>query len=230
MTQATRHPAHATLDAWRASGAHRLDPLRFDLLEALARRAVQHSGDARRVLDDRVSALLSEYAARVERAEADADADATSAVVQPCAAPDVPDAPVVADAADAANEPDHATLAALIARLGQHHARADAPHAGAYPELPALDHFREVWSKVRTEKQLRQSLAPVPGNAGPLNSSSLVHRALSLMRELSPGYLKQFLSYVDTLSWLEQMNGGAPAEKEAPRAAAASKSTRRKAR
>jgi hypothetical protein len=74
---------------------------------------------------------------------------------------------------------------------------------------------------------LRQSLARVPGNAGPLNSSSLVHRSLSLMRELSPGYLQQFLSYVDALSWMEQMNGGvAPAGKDAPRTAGTRKSAR----
>ncbi|NUX52392.1 DUF2894 domain-containing protein [Paraburkholderia youngii] len=202
--------ARATLDAWRASGADRLDPLRFHLLDALARRAARHSGETRRVIGQRLAALLAEYTAEVERAAAAGSALQAT--------------PVEADAAS------DATLAALIEQLARHHARADAPHAAAYPELPALDYFREVWSKVRTEKQLRQSLAQVPGNAGPLNSSSLVHRALSLMRELSPGYLKQFLSYVDTLSWLEQMNGGAPVEKEAPRATTTAKGARRKVR
>ncbi|MFP4894776.1 DUF2894 domain-containing protein [Paraburkholderia sp. EG304] len=202
--------ARATLDAWRASGADRLDPLRFHLLEALARRAARHSGETRRVIEQRLAALLAEYTAEVERAAA-----AESALKA---------TPIEADT------PSDATLTALIEQLARHHARADAPHAAAYPELPVLDYFREVWSKVRTEKQLRQSLAQVPGNAGPLNSSSLVHRALSLMRELSPGYLKQFLSYVDTLSLLEQMSGAAPVEKEAPRAATTGKGARRKAR
>ncbi|MGF6811925.1 hypothetical protein OKW30_007117 [Paraburkholderia sp. Clong3] len=204
------HAARARLDAWRASGAARLDPVRFHLLDALTRRAAQHSGEPRRVLEQRLAGLLADYTAEVERAAAHESASqATSGE---------------ADAAD------DATLAALIERLARHHARADAPHAAAYPDLPAVDYFREVWSKLRTEKQLRQSLAQVPGNAGPLNSSSLVHRALSLMRELSPEYLKQFLSYVDTLSWLEQMNGGAPLEKEAPRAATTGKGARKKAR
>ncbi|WP_233805025.1 DUF2894 domain-containing protein [Paraburkholderia sp. HP33-1] len=202
--------ARATLDAWRARGADRLDPVRFHLLEALARRAAQHSGEARRVLEYRLSGLLGEYTVEVERATADEAASQSTA--------------------NESNEANDATLAALIEHLARHHARADAPHAAAYPELRAVDYFREVWSKVRTEKQLRQSLAQVPGNAGPLNSSTLVHRALSLMRELSPGYLKQFLSYVDTLSWLEQMNGGAPPEKEAPRAATTGKGARKKAR
>ncbi|MGF6413833.1 DUF2894 domain-containing protein [Paraburkholderia sp. MM5482-R1] len=204
------HAARARLDAWRASGAARLDPVRFHLLDALTRRAAQHSGEPRRVLEQRLAGLLADYTAEVERAAADESASqATSGE------------------ANAAND---ATLAALIERLARHHARADAPHAAAYPDLPAVDYFREVWSKLRTEKQLRQSLAQVPGNAGPLNSSSLVHRALSLMRELSPEYLKQFLSYVDTLSWLEQMNGGAPLDKEAPRGATTGKGVRKKVR
>jgi len=190
----TGHPARATLDAWRASGADRVDPLRFRFIDALARRAADYDGEARRFLDGRLSALLDEYAAALEKA-ARQQAAVDSAPLE-----------------SAATAADDATLAALIARIADH-ARAVGDGA-AYPELPALDYFRDVWSKVRAEKQLRQSLAPVPGNAGPLNSSSLVHRSLSLMRELSPGYLKQFLSYVDTLSWLEQMNGGAPAGKE----------------
>jgi hypothetical protein len=81
-----------------------------------------------------------------------------------------------------------------------------------------LDYFRATWASLRTENQLRQSLGQVPQNAGPLNSNSLVHRSLSLMRELSPGYLQHFLSYVDTLSWMEQLGGNeAPASKETPR-------------
>ncbi|MFT4065733.1 DUF2894 domain-containing protein [Paraburkholderia sp.] len=202
----SRCPARAMLDAWRASGADRIDPLRFHFIEALARRAAAHGGEARRILDGRLSALLDEYAGALEQAAA------TNA-----AADSVPES--------TASAADNATLAGLTERI------ADRTHAdssgAAYPELPALDYFREVWSRVRAEKQLRQSLAPVPGNAGPLNSSSLVHRSLSLMRELSPGYLKQFLSYVDTLSWLEQMNGGAAAGKERARHVA-EPSTRRK--
>lgn len=197
------HPARATLDAWRASGADRVDPLRFRFIEAFARRAAGHEGEARRILDGRLSALLDEYATTLE------EADRSKAAV--------------ADGSceSAASAADDATLAALIGRIADYARAADSGGA-VYPELAALDYFREVWSKVRADKQLRQSLAPVPGNAGPLNSSSLVHRSLSLMRELSPGYLKQFLSYVDTLSWLEQMNSGAPAGKERARHAAES--------
>ncbi|SDR36590.1 Protein of unknown function [Paraburkholderia fungorum] len=194
-----RH-ARATLDAWRECGADRLNPVRFQLIVGLERRAAAHEGDARRVLDERVAKLIHAYSADVARATPDAK---------------------VADRAAAESE----SLAGLVRQLASNTHRSTA-----YPELPELDYFRGVWSRVRSEKQIRQSLAPVSGNAGPLNSSSLVHRALSLMSELSPGYLKQFMSYVDTLSWMEQMNGGAPAAKETPRSGTTGRSGRSKAR
>jgi hypothetical protein len=204
--------ARATLDAWRERGADRLDPVRFHFIDAFERRAAAHGGETRRILDERLSGLLDAYAAQIERAASSAN----EAV------------------AHGAGESADATLKGLVDYIAsQDHVpvASGLPHSASYPELPALDYFREVWSKVRTEKQMRQSLEQVPGNAGPLNSSSLVHRALSLMREVSPGYLKQFLSYVDALSWMEQMNGGAaPTGKDAPRGGNAGKSARGKAR
>jgi hypothetical protein len=204
--------ARATLDAWRERGADRLDPVRFHFIDAFERRAAAHGGETRRILDERLSGLLDAYAAQIERA-ASSDNDAV---------------------AHGAGESADATLKGLVDYIAsQDHVpvASGLPDSASYPELPALDYFREVWSKVRTEKQMRQSLEQVPGNAGPLNSSSLVHRALSLMREVSPGYLKQFLSYVDALSWMEQMNGGAaPTGKDALRGGNAGKSARGKAR
>lgn len=210
--------ARTTLDAWRERGADRMDPIRFHFIEALDRRAAGHSGEARRLLDERLAKLIEAYAIDLERAASkagDTDAKASS------------------------GEPARGTLAGLIDYIASHApvdgdgltAGSATPRPSSYPELEALDYFRETWSKVRSEKQLRQSLKKAPGNAGPLNSSSLVHRSLSLMRELSPGYLQQFLSYVDALSWMEQMNGGgALPAKDAPRAASAKKNTRGKSR
>ncbi|MNL13669.1 hypothetical protein D3C87_1345820 [compost metagenome] len=93
-----------------------------------------------------------------------------------------------------------------------------------------LEYFRAVWSRVSADRQVRQSQQQVHKNAGPLNSNQLVHRALSLMRELSPGYLQQFLSYTDALMWMEQIHAAtAPAPKDAARGAA-KKTSRAKAR
>lgn len=201
------------LDAWREQGADRLDPVRFHLMDALARRAAGHDGDARRLLDARLATLLAGYADIVERGAPNA-ADVGIPPGEP--APGEP----------APGEPARGALAALVAQLARD---AQADRAGIDPAM--IEFFRETWSKVRTEKQYRQALDQVPRNAGPLNSSSLVHRSLSLMRDLSPGYLQQFLSYVDALSWLEDlMGGGAQAEKEAPRAKGTKKAARGKTR
>ncbi|MBN3751388.1 DUF2894 domain-containing protein [Paraburkholderia sp. Tr-20389] len=205
--------SQATLDAWREQGADAHDPLRFHFIDALARRAAQHDGEARRVLDARLSALLDAYAADLAGHASKAEAVESSAV---------------------SGKPSRGPLAGLVDYIASQAAEngGSVPSSPAvHAELKALDYFRETWSKVSAEKQLRQSLEQVPGNAGPLNSSSLVHRSLSLMRELSPGYLQQFLSYVDALSWMEQLTGGGvPPVKEVPRAASAKKGARGKAR
>lgn len=197
------------LDAWREQGADRLDPVRFHLMDALARRVAGHDGETRRLLDARLATLLAGYADIVERG-----------------APNAADTGIPPGEPARGGEPSRGVLAALVAQLARD---AQADRAGIDPAM--IEFFRETWSKVRTEKQYRQALDQVPRNAGPLNSSSLVHRSLSLMRDLSPGYLQQFLSYVDALSWLEDlMGGGAQAEKEAPRAKGAKKAARGKAR
>lgn len=196
----------ATLDAWRERGADRLDPVRFHFIAALDRRASSHSGQARRILDDRLSKLIEVYADDLESSASKNQNTERTALPA-----------------------DHAggALAGLLDYIASHApqdgdslaAGGALPRPSSWPELEMLDYFREIWSRLRTEGQLLQSLEQVPGNAGPLNSSSLVHRSLSLMRELSPGYLQQFLSYVDALSWMEQINGGgALASKDAPRA------------
>lgn len=101
----------------------------------------------------------------------------------------------------------------------------------AFEDLDVLEYFRETWSKLSTDGNLRQSLAQVPENAGPLNSSHLVHRALSLMHDVSPDYLRHFLRHADALSWLEDMETtGVLGNKPAARAAAATKPSRAKAR
>ncbi|MDR6497375.1 hypothetical protein J2785_000517 [Burkholderia ambifaria] len=199
-------PARATLDAWREQGADRLDPVRFHRIDALERRAAVLDGDARGLLDARLAALIDGFAEVVARAdEAKAARDNAQAT---------------------AGAPVRGAIAELVERLARD---AQADRRGLDPEL--VDYFRTMWSKVRTEQQYRQSLDQVPRNAGPLNSNSLVHRSLSTMRELSPEYLQQFLSYVDALAWLEDLaGGGAQPEKEAPRAKAVKKGARGKSR
>jgi hypothetical protein len=237
----------ATLDAWRALGADRVHPARFRLIAALARRAPSHGGEARRLLDERLVALIAAYAKEIERAKAPPAAEEKDSDPAPRASE-------TADRAAAHNAPHRSPLSELIDLLASRRTAtaAPAPHTAiapgapapphlagreGSPELPMLDYFRETWSRFSTEKHFRQSLAQVPDNAGPLNSHSLVHRSLALMRERSPGYLRQFLSYVDALSGMEQLAGpvASPGAAAAPapttqRASGAKKGARAKAR
>lgn len=209
--------ARSMLDAWREQGADRMDRIRFRFIEALARRSAAHSGEAGRILENRLCELLDAYASDLERAAFQASQAGESVSTR------------------AFGKPTRGPLAALVDEFERHAPtrgdRSATPHStarpAAYPELPVLDDFREIWSRMSTEKQLRQSLAQVPGNPGPLNSSSLIHRSLSLMQALSPGYLQQFLSYVDALSWMEQITGGASTAKSAPRVGKSGEATKK---
>ncbi|MGK6307849.1 DUF2894 domain-containing protein [Variovorax sp. DT-64] len=186
----------ATLGAWRERGDDRLDPVRFGFIEALARRAATHHGEARRILDDKLLQLLAAYGEDLEKRR---------------------DAPVAPAALKRDDPPDASPLAGLLDHIARHAApEGEAPSAGeAVPGLPAapgelktLGYFRSTWSRLSADRRLTQALAAVPENAGPLNSHQLVHRALTLMRELSPEYLHRFMSHVDALLWLDRANAG----------------------
>lgn len=107
-------------------------------------------------------------------------------------------------------------------------ARKARPERDAYPDVPALVDFRQLWSTLRSDSQLRQSIAHAPADAGPLNSAALASRAIALMQESSPGYLRSFLAYVDDLAWLGQLGSAGPVA--ASGATPAKKRPRRKPR
>ena len=197
--------AGSRLDAWREQQADRMDPLRFHFMVALERRAAGHAGEVRRLLDERLSKLLDAYA--TDLAEVTTSAPAPS------------------------DEPALGALAALVDHLASRPTTPGDDLPVSYPELAALDAFRKLWSRLRTDSHLRQSLTPVPANAGPLNSGALAHRAIALMRELSPGYLQHFLAYVDDLSWIERLHDArAGSAKDAPRAVSTRKRAKAKPR
>lgn len=107
-------------------------------------------------------------------------------------------------------EPD--TLAGLLSHIRRQARARDAALAalgdagGGYPHLAALEDFRRLWTRQRAREQLRAALQAPPADSGPLNSASLAHRALALMRATSPGYLQHLLAHLDALAWLEQLH------------------------
>ena len=71
-------------------------------------------------------------------------------------------------------------------------------------ELRSTRQFRDLWAKRTIDRAIARALDEAPEDAGPLNAHQLVIRALNTMGEISPDYLNRFVSYVDTLIWLEQ--------------------------
>lgn len=189
---------HATaLERLRHAGVDVAQPLRFGLVAAMARRAARYEDEARERIDARIRALMAE--------------------LEPTA--------VAAVAAPQAVDVQDGGLGALTARLAaQAAARGEAPlpsppGAGlaAMPEPRVLAHVRRVWAGLSAERRLTQSVDALPENPGPLNSQHLLHRSLTLMREVAPGCLHRFMARVDALAALEQMQTAAVAPAPAPR-------------
>ena len=78
---------------------------------------------------------------------------------------------------------------------------------GPWPELRSAQRFRETWERIGAEVQVQQALDRAPPNAGPLNPQRLMLETLARMGELSPHYLRRFLTHTETLLWLEQAQG-----------------------
>ncbi|WP_189453985.1 DUF2894 domain-containing protein [Cognatilysobacter bugurensis] len=212
---AARTDAQARLETWRAQRSDRLDPLRFARIDALARRAAGQRGAVREILDARLAELVAAFDACVAAAPANQETHFP---------------------AGAAGTRCRGELAMLIHDMARGaDARHDATDAPASTEsLPAvarLEEVRRMCGDARAESQLREALEEAPENAGPLNSASLVHRALTLMREVSPEYLAPFMAYVDALAWLEGMDmHSASAATASPAGAGSNKRSRAKPR
>lgn len=101
-------------------------------------------------------------------------------------------------------------LAALNTHLAQasEAARASLPPSGTttgpWPELRSAQRFRDTWERLGAEQAVEQAAHRAPDNAGPLNSHRLVLHTLGLMADLSPHYLRRFLTHTETLLWLDQ--------------------------
>lgn len=174
-----------TLESLRAQGADRHDPVRYRYLQALAERLPLQPPAVQDLLVQRLQHAVAAYA---EKARAVAVARQAEPVAQAALSP----------------------LAQLNREL-QDRAQADANRVridggASVSDMKSVRQFSELWSHMAAEQQVLQALGRVPENAGPLNPHKLMLRSLSLMRDLSPDYLRRFLAQMDALLWLEQAN------------------------
>lgn len=75
-------------------------------------------------------------------------------------------------------------------------------------ELLAARRLQSAMVRENADRVVTQALAGIPDECGPLNPQRLATRSLEVMRDLSPHYLSRFVSYIDTLFWLESADRG----------------------
>lgn len=98
----------------------------------------------------------------------------------------------------------HIAQATQLARQQIANTTTGEPQTTPWPTLRSAQRFQETWSRISAETEVVKAEQRAPDNAGPLNSHKLVLHTLSLMRSLSPDYLRGFLAQAESLLWLEK--------------------------
>ncbi len=178
------------LQALQAEGLHRHDPARFHYLQVLAARVPGQPVAVQEVLLQKLCAAAADYSLQARLA--------------PFAPSFVP--PVEGSTAPLKGSALAQLNRELRARTQENSDATGSGDARSVSEMKSVRQFAHVWSQISADRQVVDALARGPQNAGPLNSHRLVLRSLALMRTLSPQYLQHFLSQMDTLLALEQMN------------------------
>ena len=191
----------ASLQTLREAGAAQHEPVLFQYIEALASRLQAAPEAVRRVLHDKLQDALADCSRRVaERSRAAPRGDDTAVADVPSGGQvPVPEAPLavlnryIRDVTGVAGEDADAAPLAATGEL--------------WPELKNAQRFKEAWSRISADDAVELAIDRGPEGAGPLNGHKLMLRSLTLMRELSPDYLRHFLSHAESLLWLDRAYG-----------------------
>ncbi len=213
----------ALLASLRDEGGERFDAAGWHYLQTLARRAAEHDGSVRRLLEAKLDLAVATFAERFAQARsAAADLLATTCKEYPQAAAELQQ--LFADSdfkglrhlrATLGARKQCAQLAELVSQFepalvgapehppAQHAASHAAEADRAIRELKTVRESRATWARMSVDKQLSLAMKQAPQNAGPINSHMLVLRTLATMQAISPDYLSRVVSYVDTLIALD---------------------------
>lgn len=193
MTTAESHAlqdrAQASVEALEASGAANFDMLRFHYLKAFQRLALKLPPSMARRLQQRIVSQAESLATRMAQRNART------------LNKDAPEP-------EGHRPPQRSPLAALIQHLHDlnHDTEDQATTPSATqsaPELKSVRRFRESLRRRQSEKAVARAVAERPENPGPLNPQMLMIRSLALLRDLSPAYVNRFVTYAESLLWLE---------------------------
>jgi hypothetical protein len=234
------------LASLRDHGGERFDAAGWHYLETLARRAAEHEGSVRRLLEAKLDRAVVAFAERFAQARSSAaeilgatcaaHPEAAKELQQLFADSDFPGLRRLRATLEARKQ--CAVLAELVSHLepvlaatpGRPSAHQTTPRATASAsptlELKTVRESRATWARMSVEKQLAQAMKLGPQNAGPINSHMLVLRSLAMMQDISPDYLSRMVSYADTLIFLNPGEKEVPVKKKKAAPAKAGKPTR----
>jgi hypothetical protein len=213
----------ALLARLRDEGGERFDAAGWHYLATLAQRAAAHEGSVRRLLEAKLERAAAAFAGRFAQArDTEAELLAMACKQHPQAAAELQR--LFADSDFKGLRHLRATLearaqCATLAELVSHFEPAVASAPGQPPaqqaisraptaaaptlELKTVRESRATWARMSVDRQLSLAMKQGPQNAGPINSHMLVLRSLTMMQDISPDYLSRFVSYVDTLLFLD---------------------------
>lgn len=199
----------AELGALRTAGES-ADPVRLRYIESLLLRAGERDGRVAEILENKAREAIDAY--RQQLGEASPPATAYADYNKPLRELNL----LLANLHSGDDDPRAAPLESALRQQELELADSFAkqanpghlPATGHREELRAARRFHSAMVQLNADKVVQQAVAEVPEGAGPLNPQRLATRSLETMRDLSPHYLSRFVSYIDTLFWLERAESG----------------------
>ncbi|QFU76669.1 DUF2894 domain-containing protein [Halioglobus maricola] len=196
----------ADLTAIKSSAQGRYDLPRLRYIESLLRRAESAREPLAKRLNAKVLAALYDYRMAMP-------ATPDHSPVPPTTASPLHDLNRLLDSLQGSDDPDIAPLEQTLRQqelelVDAASLQAEQTSATAQPprqeELRAARRFHSAMVRLNADKVVTDAIAEIPESCGPLNPQRLATRSLETMRDLSPHYLSRFVSYIDTLFWLEE--------------------------
>ncbi len=189
----------------KQSGDAGFDPVRFHFIEAMASRAKKKNQPVANVILSKANNALQQYRKDMSsQAEPEPQPEAPAAHKQLSALTALLNQQTEADSGRDVLED---LLQQQELELLQQFTETTVAGKPALVELKSARQFRGTLQQIGADRRVEMAAFNAPEDSGPLNPQMLITESLSQLRDLSPSYLSRFITYFDTLFWLEQASG-----------------------
>jgi len=203
-----QHLKHA-LEQVRDKQLHKHNPVQFRFIESMAGKALQYNSPVAEVITKKAIQALSNYLNNSPSQKKITESISHSHIIKS----------ELAKLTEAMLQSDNSEIVVsqltfedelkqqekeIMHSMGEASSSTETQNQGSHNDLSIMRQFRQSQVKHLSERQLTRTIEEGPEDAGPLNSQALIIRSLTIMQELSPSYINRFVSYIDTLLWLEQ--------------------------